>query len=251
MSSSGEAYYRSFSSGCDDSFGGGGLMNAVIKKGPVELLDFLDIDSSLEVQRKISEEKLTSIRTSKASATKCYVHQHKLESELLVLYLQKKTKKNVYNVRKLVEQVKMLTVNERKSSDATLMSFVLQYFNLLSEDLNATRAKLIQDNYKTMYLRARASITRDMRIFSYNLQVETKSKLTLTLLDGDSSQAKRCKKAIKENSNFSRLSLGSSSNSSGSGTTYNDINVLNVFKIEHSILSEKLQVSANNIYVHR
>ena len=123
------------------------------------------------------------------------------------------------------------------SSDARMMQLVLEYFSILKDEMHATRSRLEFDQVEGQRQKQQAKRLRDVKIFARHLGMETQGKVFLNLLDPNSSQAKRCSTAIRENMNRTLLQ------SAG----YEDVKVLNVFKLEHTVLSRKLQVFAKDI----
>ena len=77
---------------------------------------------------------------------------------------------------------------------------------------------------------------RDIRVFAHHAQYETKDRVVVSVLDEESSQFKRCKKAVRDNLSANLYHRG-----------YSDVNVLNVLKIEHKAISAQLQRSAGTV----
>jgi hypothetical protein len=73
---------------------------------------------------------------------------------------------------------------------------------------------------------------KDIRIFGEHVSIESKNKVQLNELSFDSSHAKRCKKAVRENMSKSFQSRG-------------HFQVLKLYKLEHSILSNHLHNAAS------
>ena len=123
----------------------------------------------------------------------------------------------------------------QESSDAHLMHLVLQYFGILKEELVATRTRLSIDSRESEMQRRQAKILRDVRLFAHHLNYETKGKLNLTVLPQDSTQFKRCKKAVIDNISPNFLA------------DFSEVKVGAVLKLEHVHIADQLQSAAASI----
>ena len=239
----GEGYYRSFhiqqkkpeesgkiSSNNQDSFD---VTN--VNSNLTEFLDFLEYDISSNVQRCISNEKIKYIVRNKVTSAACTLQECKLENNLLSRCLKICTKKRLNEAKSLYSRKKNEISRKLKLIEHNLMRHILDYYCILLDELNETRYKLANENTENLLLRARYKFLRDLKYFSYHLNLETKGKVTLTILEHDSAQAKRCRKAIKENVNFARI-IGPN--------IYDNIKVIQVFKLDHTLLSSALQSKA-------
>jgi len=124
-------------------------------------------------------------------------------------------------------------LNLQKSSDANLMQLMLQYFNIMKDELIVAKDNLIRHALECNLQKRQAEVLKDMKIFAHYLYLETKGKVSIKSLDSESSQFKRCRKAVQDNVSNVLLDRG-----------YNDVKILHVFKLEHKILSSQLQKAA-------
>jgi hypothetical protein len=124
----------------------------------------------------------------------------------------------------------------KRSSDTFMMQQSLQYYNILKEELLQTRNNLIAQSAICDLQTKQAHVNHDLKVFAHYLQYETRDKVLLSFLDSESSQFRRCRKAIRDN-------LGSFLYNRG----YNDAKILSVIKIEHKLISSQLQRAAATI----
>jgi len=127
--------------------------------------------------------------------------------------------------------------NIQQWADAELITEIQRYFALVREELLSARMKLNAETVECEMKRRQATILRDIRIFAHHLHHETRGNVSVTLLPKDSSQFKRCKKAVKDN--VSRQFMVDRG--------YRKVRVLAVMKIENSFISSNLQRLATNI----
>lgn len=122
-------------------------------------------------------------------------------------------------------------------SDAHLLHQLAHYFALVKDELLTARVKLTADSIECQVQKRQAKTLRDVRIFAHHLFHETRGKVLLSALPRDSAQFKRCKKAVRDNT--SKLFM--------TEMAYQQIKVLAVLKLEHSLISEYLQQLATNM----
>jgi hypothetical protein len=122
--------------------------------------------------------------------------------------------------------------NCSQSQDVTLLQIVLSYFSILQNELNRNRMSVNQEQYIHRIHTIHSKILYELRMFAQHLQLETKYNIQFQFLNSDSVQYKRCKKAIKDNIPVD---------------VFNEIGIENlkvtcVVKLNHQVLSERLQV---------
>ncbi len=200
-----------------------------------EFLDFLDYDVSSKLQKYLYNEKIKVIVRNKVTSAACTLQECKLESNLLSHYIKICTKKRLYEAKSLYHKKKIDMNRKLKMAENYLMHQILNYYSILLDELSETRYKLAYENTENILYRARSKFLRDLKYFSYHLNMETKGKVTISLLEHDSAQAKRCRKAIKENVNYARIN---------GSNLFGNIKVLQVFKLDHALLASALQKKA-------
>ncbi len=201
-----------------------------------ELKSFLACDVDAKTQERLFDEHLASLR-SLLKLTRIRF-EHALKHD--IVYLNDSLTLAVDSQLDMLDCEKQRIMNEllnlQKSADANVMQLVLQYFNIMKEELTTAKDNLIKYALECNLLKRQALVLRDMKIFGHYLYLETKSKVCITSLDQESSQFKRCRKAVKDNISNTLSDRG-----------YNDAKVLHVFKLEHKILTSQLQKAASNV----
>lgn len=162
-----------------------------------------------------------------------------------------KLRHRILTVRKAVELMKSQILNEiefqnqritshlleqQSRFDADVLQLVLQYYAIIQHEIATSRTKLLQENSEKDLLCKQAAILRDIRLFAYHLMVESRGKLGFTLLSPESQQFVRCVKAVMDNINNGVFQMANAD------ALRTQIKVLNVFKLQNSFLSGKLQV---------
>lgn len=122
-------------------------------------------------------------------------------------------------------------------TDAYMLHQLAHYFAHVKDELLAARVKLTADSTECEVQKRQAKTLRDVRIFAHHLFHETRGKILLSALPRDSAQFKRCKKAVRDNT--SKLFM--------TDMAYQQLKVLAVLKLEHSLISEYLQRLATNM----
>jgi arginine repressor len=120
----------------------------------------------------------------------------------------------------------------QKRFDAEAMQLVLQYYAIIQQEIATSRRKLVQENAERDLLYKQAAVLRDIRLFACHLMVESRGKLSFSMLPPDSQQFARCVKAVMDNVQDDHYDA----------RFRNRIRVLNVFKLQNTFLSAKLQV---------
>eukprot|EP01032_Pedospumella_encystans_P017603 gene17603-20052_t len=121
------------------------------------------------------------------------------------------------------------------------MKLILQYYAIIQHEIAASREQLIQENIEKDLLYKQASVLRDIRLFACHLMIESRGKLSFTMLPPDSQQFARCVKAVMDNIRNDNL------NDIETDLLRNKIKVLNVFKLQNSFLSTKLQAASERV----
>jgi hypothetical protein len=135
----------------------------------------------------------------------------------------------------LIQKHEISVDNMKDEVDAGLMKWILQYFSILKNDMMRARSNLHNDHTVYELGASQVKMHRDMMNFSYSLKTETKAAVNLSSVAHDSTQYKRCRKAVMD-------SIGSSFDRKFPGCS--GINVINVYKLEHIWLSSNLQDAA-------
>ena len=222
---SGELYYRS-----------GYADKALATSTSAEFRDFLASDSNSDVQAEKFSYQLESLKKLEGLATSNFRHAAALEKALCTNGIESLVKSYVSTMK--CSQNRILAAMERlqTSHDASMMQLTLQYFDILKGALEENRKSLYAAAKEAELLKSQAKVLHDIDLFALYLHYETKRKISLQILEGDSSQFRRCKKAIKD-------SVGPNLSKMG----YRDTKVLAVLKLEHTLISNQLQRSAGSI----
>ena len=150
--------------------------------------------------------------------------------------MMKNSKEAMLREMELLTRKHSAAVNrEMANMDTALMQWILQYFAVVRDELVDARMRLRADDKHYEILSRHARLKCDLLSFAYRLRVETKGVVNLMEVERDTSQYKRCCKAVQD-------SLGTSFQRNCPG--YNQMSVVNVFKLEHAWLSTKLQEAA-------
>ncbi len=218
---SGELYFQKYEldfAGCDD------------------LMSSLRIDSQDNLQVEYVRDRLNNLRQLRLLSRK--IHSRILRSDLESssdLTLEVKTGL-LDDLSSVIEKYKVSLRKEQNKIEAGLLHWSLQYFALLKDSILRTRVRLHGDAKFSVIGTRQAKMKRDLKLYAHSLEMETKGAVKLNLVAQDSSQYKRCCKAVTD-------SLGSSFQRKMPG--FESVKVLNVFKLEHSWLSILLQQAAS------
>jgi len=195
----------------------------------------LALDSDASHQQERYNAKLSDLR--RIRRTNRAVTSERLSTDVwsAVTLLRISKEKVVAQLRRALARHRRNVQDEVDAVDATMMEWVLKYFAILRDELVDARMRLKGDDELLTVLSRQAKMHRDLCSFSYRLSVETKDTVSLSAVAKDSSQYKRCRKAVMD-------SLGSNFTSKFIG--YSEINVVNVYKLEHTLLSNNLQKAA-------
>ena len=218
----GEAYY------CGERCAGGSLSS------PQELLTFLDIDSNASSLKSKGKDRLASIRKAKAMTLSCY-KQSCIEEQAMIKVITLSITNVLSSISGRVAMYRNAIIESQKHTDSVVMKLILHYYSVLREELTLTRSTLYQDHLDSLIVRRRFNMMKDIRIFAEHLSVESKNRICLNELSFESSQAKRCKKAVKENMSKAFLN------------TQGSFQVLKLYKLEHILLSSHLHNAASSV----
>lgn len=201
---------------------------------PQELLTFLDIDSNAPILKNKGKERLASIRKAKEMTLSCY-KQACIEEKGTLQVITQNITNIIAEIRGRISMYNNSIIESQRHTDSVVMKLILHYHSVLREELTSTRNTLYQDHLDSLIIRRRYNMMKDIRIFAEHLSVESKNRICLNELSFDSSQAKRCKKAVKENMSKAFLS------------NQNHFQVLKLYKLEHILLSSHLHSAANSV----
>jgi len=188
-----------------------------------DFLDFLD-------ERISNPNDFSSIM--QLSTQNNIIHKTKLSQKFLLTLksLQLLKIKLIYDFHIVGKVIEENLLRIQRSSDAHFMQLILTYHSILELEMSAAREKTaIQKREKAIQI-MQAGILRDVRKFSLNLAVESQRKISLIHVSHGSQQFERCEKAI-----FDNIDPRVKSKS-------HCITVQNVFKLQNTFLSEKMQV---------
>ena len=183
-------------------------------------------------------------------------HSEKSISASIESYILK-LRHRILTVRKSIEHIRHEVIQKiqyksqqciedllkmQQQFDHSALHLILQYYDILQYEISASRAKLIQENVEKNLLIKQAAVLRDIRLFACHLMVESRGKLGFTMLSTDSQQFARCVKAVLDNVQEENIDVVNIQ------SFRSRIKVLNVFKLQNSFLSGKLQVGALYVY---
>jgi len=209
-----------------------------IGKPSESFTQYLDADRNSEAVKKLNRKKIEQLRYLRNKVSSDYY-----QSSLLPQYQSKKFASRVAQLRNNVlgqkkEQLflKYQSLEMLKSqTDAALMKYVIEYGGICRKEIERSRKVLaneVRDCAESIKL---AKEVRDIRVFAHHLSTETGGKVKLSLLEEDSAQSLRCRKAVYENAKKGFLeSLG-----------IDKMNISYVLKVEHVVLSRHLEVAAH------
>ena len=124
-------------------------------------------------------------------------------------------------------------VKLKQKSDHTLERIINEYGKVVFLELSTHHMNSKVENNKFVDLINQSKLSHELQLFSELTPLETKHKISLSMLPRDSDQHQRCRKAIKENVNQEVLKL---QNISG-------IKVISVSHLQNANLSESFQVT--------
>ncbi len=201
-----------------------------------EFRDFLAIDLNKDKLEDQYREQLESLEDLEKRVRKNLTHAAKLEKKNVEESIHMAIDAQVHALE--CERTRLFGAMDRlqQSSDANAAQVVIQYFNLMKTELEENRKLLYAAALEAEMLKKQARVRRDVMMFSHYLKYETKDRVKVMSLESESSQFKRCRKAVND-------SLGPLLKRSG----YVDAKVLAVLKIEHALISAQLQKSAASI----
>jgi hypothetical protein len=170
-----------------------------------------------------------------------------------------KLRHRILTVRKSVEHMKVKVLNEvnyennrlltqileqQKAFDCEALELVLQYYAVIQQEIADSRRKLFMEMQEKGLQIKQAKLLRDIRLFASHLMIESRGKMCFTMLPSDSQQFARCVKAVMDNINVDRLEVVDAAE------FQRKVRVLNVFKLQNSFLSSKLQVTIHCCHNH-
>lgn len=219
---SGEAYYQT-----ERCIG-------VSFSSPQELLTFLDVDSNVSLLKSKGKERLASIRKAKEMTLSCY-KQSCIEEQATTKVITQNILNIIAEINGRVGMYRNTLSELQKQTDSVVMKLILHYYSVLREELTLTRNTLHHDHLESLIIRRRYNLMKDIRLFAEHLSIESKNKICLNELSFESSQAKRCKKAVRENMSTDFLNAQS------------NFQVLKLYKLEHMLMSSHLHAAASSV----
>jgi hypothetical protein len=214
--------------------------------------------SSQSPSKKSSQQATTLVRSQSQSQSQqnSELQRVKKLGQAIIQSYQLKVRRIVLSTLKAVQNEKNATLanvalknelyltklsDEQKTQDASLLESVLNYYAILSQEMSAANEGLQIERTDKVVVLKQAAILRDLRYFACNLYVETKGRISLTMLHQESPQFERCVKAVMDNINTAiteELQMDTSTTK-----------VLNVLKLQNPFLSKKLQVSDGDMII--
>jgi hypothetical protein len=197
---------------------------------------FLKSDVNSEDQKVHNSQTLVNIQNIRHMNSILYDSGNNLDSDTLEQLINSASQNALYEAYSLASKTTEDMTQLQKMSDVQTMQFLLSYCSILKDEMNFNSELLDKDTVANNLRKLQAKKLRDIQIFSRHLKVETQGKVFLNMIAPESTQWKRCGKAVRENLSLPRLQSMECS----------DIKILNVFKIEHKLLAKKLQSFTNN-----
>lgn len=193
---SGETFFRSKSLTC---------CNLGLDQKLKPLNDFLELDSNRSHQQSQSRVTLERLKNIRHLNSTYYDLSVAHDSVIIQQYLDSSCKcalnEAISSGQKITEEMRQL----QESSDSKFMERVLEHFAILKEEMNSTRYNLNLSLIDCNHKKQQAKRLRDMQIYSRHLSIETQGAVSFETIFIGSPQWKRCKKAVKDNINMSRL----------------------------------------------
>lgn len=176
-----------------------------------------------------------------ASSVETYLLKltHKIKSARKSIELTKQKILTEVAVQNL--NVKISLLESQRRFEAKAMQLVLRYYTILHNELRSSKKMLSKEKSEKGVLFKQAKILRDVRMFASHIIVESRGKISFSMLPPDSQQFSRCVKAVIDNVNAHRSIV------SGMRDIKTKTKVLNVFKLQNSYLSGKLQAASEKV----
>jgi hypothetical protein len=169
------------------------------------LNDFLELDSSRGHQQSQSRITLERLKNIKHLNSTFYDLSVAHDSIILQQYLESTCKcalnEAISSGQKVTEGMRQL----QESNDSKFMERVLEYFAILKDEMNSTRNSLNVSSIECNHKKQQAKRLRDMQIYARHLSIETQGAVSFEAIPIGSPQWKRCRKAVKDNLNMTRL----------------------------------------------
>jgi virulence-associated protein VapD len=197
---------------------------------------FLKSDVNSEDQKVHNNKTLVNLKNIRYMNSLIYDSGNNLDSDTLEQLIISATQNALFEANSLSSKTVEDMVQFQKISDVQTMQLLLLYCSTLKDEMNLNIELLDRDTKANNLRKLQAKKLRDIQIFSRHLKVETQGKVYLNMIASESTQWKRCGKAVKENVSISRLQSMECS----------DIKILNVFKIEHKLLAKGMQSFTDN-----
>lgn len=192
---------------------------------------FLKSDVNNEDQKVHNSKTLVNLKKIRYMNSLIYDSGNNLDSDTLEQLIISATQSIFSEANSLSSKTVEDMVQFQKISDVRTMQLLLMYCSTLKDEMNLNIELSDRDTKANNLRKLQAKKLRDIQIFSRHLKVETQGKVYLNMIASESTQWKRCCKAVKENLSPSRLQ----------STECSDIKILNVFKIEHKLLAKGMK----------
>ena len=202
------------------------------------LIEQLRLDCDYKFQQNTVKMRLQELRKLRELSRKSAASILSGEFTACLKLLHKKRDAIVSTMKLELDKLDIELEEVRNQTDAGLLQWVLQYYALIRDSLTSARVRLFGDAEDNSVGKRQAQMKRDLKLFAFALQVETKGSISLTAVSKESSQFKRCCKAVGD-------SMGS--NFSDKFPLHSGLNVIDVYKLDHSWLSARLQNAASRV----
>lgn len=189
------------------------------------ITEFLNVEGDRNSLRKQYEDNLTSIRSNRKLQRKVYSRQIKFERDTSQATLMMRYHELMSKVAQFNQLMMKGSQEMAQDIDVELMKEVVAYFSLIKQESNWAKGR--RDNSQLSFHKEayQAKIKKDLLLFSTHLFEESRGSIKLSYMEKDSTQFKRCEKAVLDNV----------------GRDFRGVmKVLNVLKLDHTFLSSAL-----------
>lgn len=192
-----------------------------------------------EAQSLTSEAQLT--RSAITITLETYLLKLRYRIQAIQKALELQRRKNTAEVKLMQVRVNERLISYHRHCEAEMMRLILQYNAIIQRELKDSK-RMLGDEYEEKLLqRKQVKILRDIRLFANHLMMESRGKISFAMLNADSQQFSRCIKAVLDNVNAARGLFA------GESDLNNRVRVLNVFKLQNTHISNKLQATSEKV----
>ena len=172
-------------------------------------------------------EKLSHLRDLRTIQRRVYEGQIFFERKMAPEKLRAVQQQALSKIEELTNRIKDGVQKIVKGLEVAMMKGTLQYFSLIKQEMIFTSERR-KDSHESFQREVDdAKTIRDLLLFSKHVAEESRGCISLSYMEKDSTQFKRCEKAVLDNI--------------GGGFDRKQLKVLHVLKLDHRILSRALQ----------